>query len=35
MKEVHKKKLLEASQVKPKKEEQKFSFEFSGVQLNI
>jgi len=29
-----KKKILEASQVKPKKEEQKFSFEFSGVQLN-
>lgn len=29
-----KKKILEAAQVKPKKEEEKFAFQFSGVQLN-
>jgi hypothetical protein len=29
-----KKKVLEVSQIKPKKEEVKFAFQFSGVQLN-
>ena len=34
MKKEVKKKMLEVSKVKPKKEEAKFVFQFSGVQLN-
>ena len=34
MKKEIKKKILEVSQIKPKKEEEKFVFQFSGVQLN-
>lgn len=34
MRKEMKKKILEVSQIKPKREEQKFVFEFSSVQLN-